>query len=208
MEVLRPSTPMPYGKKLSKLNYIKSREKYANTSMLPHLKPLFEERLAKRAKAADLVQPFQRCGFSSCEEGETVEVFQLSPGKNMLKLNETKEKIPERFARLPGIANDKEHEVLGTFAPELKCFENENLNQNKAWNAKQELTQTNRSTSSKSSSSLPSLEFSNCKVTPTIYSRKCKKNLSLQKHIELEDRNFDPSLSKEAILQKYFEGQR
>jgi len=196
---------MPYGKKLSKFNYVKNREKYATTSVLPHLKPLLEERFTKRTKAADLVQPFQRCGFTKCDEGETVEVLQFSPGKNMVRLKENE--LPKKFARLPGITNENEHEVYDTFAPNLECFEK--VNQNKLRNVNQELTRENRSMSTNSSSSLPSLEFGNAgKTTPTIHSRRYTKNLSLKKHVELEDRNFDPSLSKEALLQKYFEGQR
>lgn len=202
MEVLRPSTPMPYGKSVSNCKHCKNRGKYATTSVLPHLKPLLEEKLAKRAKAGDLVQPFQRCGITSRDEGETVEFFHFSPKANVLRISE--KELPKRFAMLPGISNEAD-EVIGNF----ECLERIKHNQNKLCgerNAKQELTQLLHNTNSKSSSSLPSLEFG--KTTRSHHSTNSTKNSSLQKHIELENRNFDPTTSKEDILQKYFQGQQ
>ena len=210
MEVLRPSTPIPHTR-VSKYNYFRNR-RYPSDSCLPHLQPLIEETRASRSwTTGDLCQPFQRCAVT-CDEREAVEIFTLSPNHaNILKLRENGlQKINPNFTRLPDISTESEadSEVDSAFErSEGKLRHKQNKGpqsgqKNVRIRQDSEPRWRQSSTSSTHSSSLPCLEYKN------VNTHKYTNNATLRKHVEQEDKNFDPVINREVMFKKYFEGQR
>lgn len=176
---------------------------------MPHLQPLIEERFVKRSKTTgDLVKSFQRCTIA-CDEGENVEFLQLSSGHaNVLRIPE--KKLTSKFTcRLPCINKDDKSD----FEPVERHKAKQKLGVRNGAKFERETSRVlaNRRlpnvSSSQSSNSLPGFD-QNGNKTQRLHLNKCKNSSILQKHIEQEDKNFDPEINKEVLFQKYFEGQR
>ncbi|KXJ12182.1 hypothetical protein AC249_AIPGENE9752 [Exaiptasia diaphana] len=209
MEVLRPSTPMPYGRVDSTCTNTFRNRKYPSSGSIPHLQPLIEERFVKRSKTTgDLVKPFQRCTIA-CDEGENVEFLQLSSGHaNVLRIPD--KKIPSKFTcRLPCIKKDSKNDFEPWEQYEAaKPKQGERSRAKYEWKASQEHENRRQPSvsSSQSTNSLPSLEKE--KEPQRLHTNQCTKKSIIQKHIEQEDKNFDPTINREVLFKKYFEGQR
>lgn len=200
---MRASTPAPYPSKVTKT--FKNR-KYPSSPCLPHLQPLLEERFGKgSSNTEDLVRQFQRHGIA-CEHGDQTELFQI-PNRHgkLLQLHENK--WNSSFSRsFPRISNEDIEEVQTLEANTRNIKQKELRRSSLDGNIQNICTSRQRTSSVRSTNSLPSLGKQ--KGTRKNSNRRMSEHSMLSKHIQQEEKNYDPARNKDVIFEKYFETQR
>lgn len=216
MEVLRPSTPMPIGRALTRYDCFQMRRQSSDS--LPPLQPLIEEKnskmiCARRNQVREATRIKPRRHIVSSREGETVEIIALSAAKTSADLY--KEECSKTV--LPGLNSERlltgrqENDALFIeSATELNCPKrNIRVSPVRARNINQYRQSTepkNDSSQSSNSAGLPTVA-GNAKTNLNTNCRSLNRTV-LQKHIEQQEKDYDSASVKADIFHRWIKSQQ